>query len=105
MRDRRPGAIPDDLLADLDVPGDPADVGRGVDTDGDGRPDTVLWTDDADLLVATDLDADGLADRVLRIGPDGSLDPGGTPHPDGPVPGSAHAAHGSWAELFGWSGS
>ena len=91
MRD--PGSVPDD------VPGDPVDVAQGVDTDGDGRPDTVLWTDDADLLVASDLDADGLADRLLRIGPDGSVDP------DGPVPGHAHAEHEPWAELFGWSGS
>jgi hypothetical protein len=104
MRDRHPGAVPDDVLADPDGPGDPVDLGRGVDTDGDGRPDTVLWTDAADLLVATDLDADGLADRVLRIGPDGSVDPGGAPDRDGPVPGSAPAAHAPWAELLGWFG-
>jgi hypothetical protein len=103
VRDRHPGAVPDDVLAD--VPGDPVDVGRGVDTDGDGRADTVLWTDDADLLVASDLDADGLADRVLRIGPNGSVDPGGAPDPDASVPGRAPAAYEPWAELFGWSGS
>jgi hypothetical protein len=83
---RDPGAVPDDVLAEH------PDVGHGVDTDGDGRPDTVLWSDDADLLVATDLDADGLADRVLRIGPDGSVHHAGVPDADGPVPGGAHAA-------------
>jgi hypothetical protein len=54
---RRPGAVPDDTVG-------------GVDTDGDGVPDTVLVGDGADLLVRTDLDADGLVDRVLRIGVD-----------------------------------
>ena len=55
----------------LDVP---LDVRAGADTDGDGRADTLLTDDGDDLLVLTDLDADGLADRVLRIGPDGSVD-------------------------------
>jgi hypothetical protein len=55
---RRPGTVSDD-------------VADGVDTDGDGLPDTVLVGDGADLLVQTDLDADGLVDRVLRIGEDG----------------------------------
>jgi hypothetical protein len=96
---RDPGSVSDD------APGDRVDVARGVDTDGDGRPDTVLWTDGAYLLVASDLDADGFADRLLRIGPDGSVLPGGAPDPDGPVPGHVHAEHEPWSELFGWSGS
>lgn len=91
---RRPGAVPDD---DGDLgPDDAADVRGGVDTDGDGRPDTVLTVDGTDLLVCTDLDGDGLTDRMLRIGPDGAvrpvLDDG-----DGPVP----AAHSLWDGLLG----
>ena len=57
---RRPGAVPDDIAG-------------GADTDGDGMPDTVLTADGVDLLVQTDLDVDGLVDRVLRIGPDGAV--------------------------------
>ena len=57
---RRPGSVPDDIAG-------------GADTDGDGVPDTVLTADGVDLLVQTDLDADGLVDRVLRIGPDGAV--------------------------------
>ena len=51
----------------------PADCAGGCDTAGDGVPDTVLATDGVDLLVQTDLDVDGLVDRVLRIGPDGAV--------------------------------
>ena len=58
-----PAAVPDDATG--------ADVRPGVDTDGDGLPDTLLTADGVDLLVHTDLDGDGLVDRVLRIGPDG----------------------------------
>ena len=72
---QRPGAVPDEN-AGVDV-----DVGPAVDTDGDGLRDTLLTTelaaDGADLLVHTDLDADGLADRVFRIGPDGAGVAGG----------------------------
>ena len=60
------------------------DVHEGVDTDGDGRPDTLLAGDGPDLLVHTDLDGDGLADRVLRIGPDGSVRETVFDHPDQP---------------------
>lgn len=42
-----------------------------VDTDADGRPDTIVTDDGFDLVLHTDLDGDGLADQVLRIGPDG----------------------------------
>ena len=58
---RRPGGVPDEGA------GAPVEIGSGADTDGDAVPDTLLTTDGADLLVYTDLDADGLADRVLRI--------------------------------------
>jgi len=78
---RRPGAVPDELIG-------------GADTDGDGVPDTVLTADGADLLVQTDLDTDGLVDRVLRIGPDGVV----RPEPDDPVVGSAPA---EWPGLLG----
>ncbi len=43
----------------------PADL----DTDGDGVPDTAAVVDGPDLVLHTDLDADGLADRTLRLGP------------------------------------
>ena len=59
---RGPGHVPDD--------GTSIDVGAGVDTDGDGRPDTSLFEDGVDLVVAIDLDGDRFADQVLRIGPD-----------------------------------
>lgn len=73
--DRRPGAVPDGSVQDggEGFDGTRADVGGGADTDGDGHPDTLLTPDGADLLVLTDLDGDGLADRVLRIGPDGAV--------------------------------
>ena len=63
-------------------------------------PDTLLTTDGADLLVYTDLDADGLADRVLRIDVGGSVHP--DPHADvglgGAVTGSARTG---WSGLLG----
>ena len=113
MRDgarRRPGAVADDV-AGPDGSADgrlAADVGRGADTDGDGRPDTLLAPDGVDLLVLSDLDGDGLADRVLRIGPDAAVHTGGVglqagvgpPDPLDRVPGSA-PAHGLWVELLG----
>ncbi|WP_214367940.1 DUF6802 family protein [Pseudonocardia sp. H11422] len=85
---RSPGAVddlPDDHPGDHPGGGEPtwnpltADPGRigvavadGADTDGDGDPDTLVLTEDADLVLHTDLDGDGLADQVLRIGPDGA---------------------------------
>ena len=82
---RRPGSVPDDIAG-------------GVDTDGDGVPDTVLAADGADLLVQTDLDADGLVDRVLRIGPDGAVRAELSPvEEDDPVVGSVRAG---WTGLF-----
>ena len=82
---RRPGAVPE-LPDGLD---------GGIDTDGDGVPDTVLGADGGDLLVRTDLDLDGVVDRVLRIGLDGAV------HPElssEPVAGSAPA---EWPGLLG----
>jgi hypothetical protein len=84
--ERDPGAVPDD-----------ADVRAGVDTDGDGHPDTVLAADGADLLVRTDLDGDALADRVLRIGPDATVHVVDLPS-DGP---GGTASWGDWlGDLF-----
>lgn len=58
------------------VPGEPGcpDVSTGLDSDGDGTPDSLFTTDDDDLLLHTDLDADGLADRTLRLHADGSAE-------------------------------
>lgn len=61
---RRPRDVPE-LLADV-TPFAPT-----LDTDTDGVPDTAVTDDGVDLVVATDLDGDGVADQVLRIGPDG----------------------------------
>src|SRR5690349_8128567 len=44
-----------------------------LDTDGDGRPDTSLVDDGIDLVFGTDLDADGVVDQILRLGPDGAI--------------------------------
>jgi hypothetical protein len=91
---RRPGGVPDEGA------GAPVEIGSGADTDGDTVPDTLLSTDGADLLVYTDLDADGIADRVLRIDVGGSVHP--DPHADvglgGAVTGSARTG---WSGLLG----
>jgi hypothetical protein len=47
------------------------DVSGGFDTDRDGQPDTAVLDDGFDLVLLTDLDGDGWADQLLRIGPDG----------------------------------
>jgi hypothetical protein len=52
------------------VPDEGPEVGGGFDTDGDGRPDTLVTVDGIDLVVAIDVDGDRFADQVLRIGPD-----------------------------------
>jgi hypothetical protein len=50
------------------------DVRAGVDTDGDGRADTVVTERDGELLLLhTDLDGDGLADQVLGIAADATV--------------------------------
>lgn len=56
-----------------DGPGCP-DVSAGLDSDDDGAPDSVFTTDDHDLLLHTDLDGDGLADRTVALHADGSTD-------------------------------
>jgi hypothetical protein len=63
---RYPGQI-----ADPDAPDLGPGVADGIDTDADGRPDTIVSDDGVDLILRTDLDGDSYADRVLRIGPDG----------------------------------
>lgn len=42
-----------------------------LDTDGDGRLDTSLIDDGVDLILGTDMNADGVVDQILRLGPDG----------------------------------
>jgi hypothetical protein len=64
---RRPRDVPD-LLTDA---GPAPAFTPTLDTDADGVPDTALTDDGVDLVVSTDLDGDGTADQVLRIGPDG----------------------------------
>jgi hypothetical protein len=59
------------VWAYVQAPQYPADV--KIDTDGDGRPDTLLTVDGIDLVVAIDLDGDRFADQVLRIGPDAGI--------------------------------
>jgi hypothetical protein len=74
LRPRHPSFVPDDDL--VDTVGSPAlaagrfDVSHGIDTDGDSRADTVATSDGVDLVLLTDLDGDGFADQILRIGPD-----------------------------------
>jgi hypothetical protein len=60
---------------ELRSPGDVPDVDHRLvlDTDGDGRLDTSLSDDGVDLILGTDLDADGIVDEILRIGPDGLI--------------------------------
>jgi hypothetical protein len=68
---RHPGLVPDD-----DAPADVSggfDVSGGLDTDGDGRADTTVTCDGVDLVLLTDLDGNGFADQILRIGPDGAV--------------------------------
>jgi hypothetical protein len=60
-----------ELRSPADVPD--FDPGFVLDTDGDGRLDTSLCDDGVDLIFGTDLDADGLVDEILRIGPDGMV--------------------------------
>ncbi len=64
------------MRSPADVPEEPGcgpDVRAGLDSDHDGRPDSIFTTDGDDLLLHTDTDADGLADRSLRLHPDGSV--------------------------------
>jgi hypothetical protein len=49
------------------------DVRSGVDTDADGVPDTVVFTEGELLRLAADTDRDGLADVIVEIGPDAGV--------------------------------
>ena len=62
-------------MFELRSPGDVPDVDTRfvLDTDGDGRLDTSVSDDGLDLILGTDLDADGVVDQILRIGPDGVI--------------------------------
>lgn len=57
------------LTGDL-VPGEPVLGAPTVDSDADGVPDTAVGEVADQLVLATDLDHDGRADAVTRIGPD-----------------------------------
>jgi hypothetical protein len=67
VAERVPGRVPDEPCGRAAVPIGP----DAVDTDGDRMPDTAVRPDGSDLVLLTDLDGDRLADRELRIGPDG----------------------------------
>ncbi len=67
---RVPWSVPDEPGRADDCRG--PDVRSGFDSDGDGVPDSVFDPDGEDLLLHTDLGTDGLADRTVRLGPDGS---------------------------------
>lgn len=61
-RPRGPGDVPDCAGPD---------VTAGLDSDGDGTPDSAFTEDGDDLLLHTDLDADGFGDQTLRLRADG----------------------------------
>ena len=63
-----PGAA---MLTDDLVPGEPVLGAPTVDSDADGVADTAVAEVADQLVLATDLDHDGRADAVTRIGPDG----------------------------------
>lgn len=60
------------MLDPRDVP-DLATAPLVLDTDGDGRLDTSLVDDGVDLVLGTDLNADGAIDQLLQLGPDGLI--------------------------------
>ena len=60
------------MLDPRDVP-DLATAPLVLDTDGDGRLDTSLVDDGVDLVFGTDLNADGVVDQLLQLGPDGVI--------------------------------
>ena len=96
--DPGPGA-PGQLL--LDGPDGPHALGPPtVDSDADGRPDTVLADTPGGLLLATDLDADAHADVATVVGgalPPPEWDPGwDAPAPPAPV---LDPVSGHWAGL------
>ena len=91
------------LTGDL-VPGAPVLGGPTVDSDLDGVPDTAVAEVADQLVLATDLDHDGRADAVTRIGPDAVVtartgDPGPRDQPwdaPPPPPPSVDPRTGSW---------
>jgi len=75
---------------ELRVPGvDAVDLGRpNQDLDGDGVPESVaVRTQDGHVLIVSDTDADGAADRLIDIDPD-----------TGHAQWMAQDAHGQWAQ-------
>lgn len=84
-RPRRPADVPDCIGPD---------VTAGLDSDADGTPDSVFTDDGEDLLLHTDLDADGYGDQVLRLRPDASTSVEQTTCDDPPSPGPASTAGG-----------
>lgn len=70
-RGRSPGEVPDTAPPGPSAVPTGPDVTGGLDTDRDGRADTLVGGDGVDLILSTDLDGDGFADQILRIGPDG----------------------------------
>lgn len=88
--EQRPGRVPDDpahgaVPSGFDVDdGDPSGFDARYDTDGDGRADTAVTDDGVDLLLLTDLDGNGVADQILRIGPDGVVREAAPDPPAGP---------------------
>lgn len=60
------------MLDPRDVP-DLAGAPLVLDTDGDGRLDTNVVDDGVDLVFGTDLNADGVIDQLLQLGPDGVI--------------------------------
>ena len=73
------------LTGDL-VPGEPVLGPPSVDSDADGVPDTTVAEVSDQLVLATDLDHDGRADAVTRIGPDGVV----TDRAEDPAPPGEH---------------
>ncbi|MCD2192970.1 hypothetical protein LQ327_06155 [Actinomycetospora endophytica] len=68
------------------VPGAPVLGGPTVDSDLDGVADTAVAEISDELVLATDLDHDGRADAVTRIGPDAVL----TARAEDPAPAVEH---------------
>ena len=69
-RPRTPWSVPDEPGGDAACR--TPDVRSGFDSDGDGAPDSLFDPDGEDLLLHTDLGADGLADQTVRLRPDGT---------------------------------
>ena len=68
------------------VPGAPVLGAPTVDSDADGAVDTTIAEVSDELVLATDLDHDGRADAVTRIGPDGVV----TDRAEDPAPPGEH---------------